>query len=190
MISAPLRLSVVTAPAVEPVTLETAKTHLRIDGTDDDAKVSSVIVSARQWVEQYLRRALISQSLKLTRDIWAEEMFLPRPPLRSVTSITYVDGDGVSQTASASIYDVDTASDPGRVLLGYEQEWPDIRAHQNAIAITYMAGYGTARADVPESIREAILLHAEAHYYRDPAEFDVLIMAARSLLAPYRAILL
>ena len=190
MISTPLRFTVVTGPAKEPVTLDTAKTHMRIDGADSDEKVANLIVAAREWVEQYTRRALMTQTLRITRDDLTSEMFLPRPPLQSVTSITYVDEDGATQTATGTLYDTDTDAEPGRVLLAYEQEWPDVRAHPNAVAVTYVAGYGSNRAEVPYAVREALLLHAEAHYDRDPREFDNLMRAAKALLAPHRAILL
>lgn len=59
----------VTDPDIEPVTLAEMKLHLRAYGSDtsEDALISSLITSAREWVEQYTGRALIDQSWRLTR---------------------------------------------------------------------------------------------------------------------------
>ncbi|CAB4121503.1 Phage conserved hypothetical protein [uncultured Caudovirales phage] len=57
-----------TAPSSEPITLSDAKTHLRVDITEDDALISALIVSAREQAEQICRRALISQQWLVTLD--------------------------------------------------------------------------------------------------------------------------
>lgn len=60
----------VTGPAVEPVSLAELKLHARIDGADEDALLSSLIVSARQYVSEATRRALVTETWSLTIDGW------------------------------------------------------------------------------------------------------------------------
>ncbi len=50
-----------TAPTVEPLSLVEAKSHLRVDITDDDALITSLVTAARQYAEQITRRAFIAQ---------------------------------------------------------------------------------------------------------------------------------
>ena len=78
-----------TAPAVEPLTLDQAKEHLRVTDGADDAKISRLISAARRHVEGFLGRRLINQTWDLNCFDWpAGDVFhLPYPPLSSVTSI-------------------------------------------------------------------------------------------------------
>src|SRR5690554_6904374 len=117
----------VTQPAEEPVTLVEAKTHLRVDATDEDALISSLIASAREHVEAFQLRALVTQTWRLSLDRFprGRVIRLPRPPLQSVTSITYTDPGGAQQTLSNTLYDVDTDSEPGRIVLKDDADWPD-----------------------------------------------------------------
>jgi uncharacterized phiE125 gp8 family phage protein len=117
------------------------------------------------------------------------EILVPRPPLISVSSITYVDGNGTTQTLSAAAYKVDTDSEPGRITPAYGYCWPTTRAEINAIAITYVAGYAT-RAAVPASIKQAMLLLIGHWYENREAVGQVggtVAMAVESLLWSQRA---
>lgn len=135
-----------TLPCAEPVSLDEMKLHLRIDGTDEDTLITSLIQAARSYCEDYQARAYISQTLTLKLNDFpvTDSIRLPRPPLVSVDSITYVDNNGATQTVSSSVYTVDTVSEPGYVYLSYNQNWPyDVRLIPNAVTITYKAGYAT-----------------------------------------------
>ena len=59
-----MRLSLVTAPPVEPITTQDIKDHLRID-TDVDLEaeeLKSYISAARRWCEIFQNRAFITQT--------------------------------------------------------------------------------------------------------------------------------
>ena len=149
---------VTTAPAIEPITLTEAKLHLRVDGTDDDALITSLLKSAREWCELYQSRAYIEQSITAKLDCFADTIVMPMTPLISVTSIKYIDTNGIQQTLAASYYNVDTTSEPGKITLAYNMSWPTIRDQHHAIEIIYKAGYGDEVGDVPEKIKAAIKL--------------------------------
>lgn len=167
----PLTLTVVTPPASEPVLLADAKDHLRVDDVNSDAQIATLIQVAREEVESFLGRALMPQTLRLNLDcfpglLWGtrmrmvgacQQIELPMPPLASVSSITYVDTDGATQTLDPSLYIVDANSEPARIRPSYGNEWPATREQINAVAITYTAGYANATA-VPAAIKQAILL--------------------------------
>ena len=44
-------LTTLTEPVNEPVTLVEAKAYLRVDTTDEDTLIATLITAARQWVE-------------------------------------------------------------------------------------------------------------------------------------------
>ena len=59
-----------TAPAAEPITLSEAKSHIRVDTAFDDTLITGYIKTAREWVEDYIDRALITQRLVMTLDVF------------------------------------------------------------------------------------------------------------------------
>lgn len=159
-----MRLVRTSAPAVEPVSLDEAKAHLRIDGTDEDALIASLISAAAARLDGrdgVLGRCLITQSWRLTLDGFAPEIELPLPPVQSVDSIVYDAPDGSEQTLASESYRAlglgDAASARLRPTPGLG--WPPVATASATVRITLTAGYGPQPADVPEPIRTAIKMH-------------------------------
>lgn len=181
---------VVTAPAIEPVTLSEALLHLRMDSTEQNARVQSMISAARFWAEGYTRRAFINRTMRETFDYgWPTEIDFAMSPVSAVSSITYVDTNGVTQTLAASQYTLHNASAADGlpyVAPAYDVTWPDTRYIESCITVQYVAGYGATAATVPECLREAILLHVELLFDRDGTNRDALEAARNALLDPYR----
>jgi uncharacterized phiE125 gp8 family phage protein len=182
------------APTVEPISTAEAKDQARIEFVEDDALICAMIEGARLHVEQYLQRTLTDTTYILTLDSFPPEgcaILMPKPPLRSVSSITYVDQNGATQTWASSDYTVDTSSDEvGRVTPVYNGEYPTTRAHINAVTITYVAGYGGSPKDVPASIRASIKLLV-AHWYEHREAYNLgkleeVPEAFKAILNPYR----
>jgi uncharacterized phiE125 gp8 family phage protein len=163
-------LTVETPPAIEPVTLAEAKQHLRVDIADDDTYIEALIVAARQYAEEYLDRALISQQLAMRMDTFPYEFELPRPPMATsgtltTTAVTYALDPGSASTAvpttttlSTSQYRVDRDDTPGRIRTVYNGTWPSHLSDPNAVTVTWWAGYGSSTSDVPQAIRNAMLM--------------------------------
>lgn len=153
------------SPSVEPVSLAELKAHLKIDHTADDASLMSLISMGRQAVERDTGQSLITQTWVLRRDDWpCKYIELHHAPVQSVTSITYVDTAGATQTWSSSEYVVDIYSKPALVRCGYSYSWPSIRGDERGIAVTYVAGYGAAGTSVPYELRQAVLLRCQLEY--------------------------
>ena len=86
---------------------------------------------------------------------------LPRPPLQSVESIQYIDTAGNVQTLAPEDYVVDASSgEIGRVALAWNRFWPITRCSINSVVIQFTAGYGDAAEDVPQAIRQGILIES------------------------------
>ena len=156
-------LTTLTEPVNEPVSLVEAKAYLRVDNTDEDTLIGTLITSARQWVESYLDRALILRQLVLRLDTFPIEIELPQPPLSTfgtttAVSVTYTLETGTTATLSSSEYRIDRTSTPGVLRQNYSGSWPGHLNDYNSIAVTYWAGYGSDEGDIPPAIKNAILL--------------------------------
>lgn len=150
-------LNILTAPSVEPVTADEVKEQLRLDGTDQDTMIGLLIVAAREGVEKYLGRALITQTWQIFFDCFPNLIELPKSPFQSVTHIKYYDGDGDQQTLSTDTYQTDLISIPGRITVAFGESWPTTRSGKmNAVEVQYIAGYGDAASNVPQPIKQLI----------------------------------
>jgi len=193
----------VAGPAVEPLTVAEAKLHLRVDISDDDAYIGTLITAAREWVENYLDRTLITTQLILrAAEFPTEELELARPPMvasgtATAVVITYTLADTTTATLSTALYRVDRTSTPGNVAPIINGTWPsDVIEDANAVAVTYYAGYGPTSASVPATIRHACLMLI-GHWYESrstvlvatiskPLEFAVESLLASNNWGQYR----
>jgi len=183
-------LTLVTAPTVEPVSSTEAKAQLRLEVSDDDTLVGTLITTARRRAEAFLNRALIHQTWDLTLDAFPDAAWItmPLPPLVSITSVKYVDTAGTTQTWATANYTVDVSRTPGRVALAYNVDWPVTRDVVNAVTIRFVAGYGAAATDVPADLVQGIkILVAALYENRDGMGKDTPFpQMVRDLWAPHR----
>lgn len=209
-----MRNRVITQPAVEPITLAEMKTHLRVSTTDQDDLITSLIIAAREYVEAYCGRSLVTQTREQLQDAFIDgvtpivqyEMMgwsmtpirVYYGPIQSVSSIKYIDSNGDQQTVDATFYELDIYSEPARIVPAYLRYWPVARYKQDAISITYIAGYpGTGSpldlaGGIPRMLKAAIkLLVAQWYEFREATvEFrggDVPIpFGIEALLMPFK----
>ena len=182
-------LTEATAPTSEPVTKAEAKLFARIDITDDDDLVDSLIEAARREAEIFTRRSFINTTWDLTLDEFPAEILLPRSPLSSVTSITYVDTSGTTQTLTSTLYRVDTKSLPGRITPSYGNTWPATQAVTNAVTVKFVVGYGATAASVPEVIKTAIKMMVNDWYEHRESQSEIKLYmnkATERMLWSYR----
>lgn len=157
---------VTAAPGAEPITLAQAKLQVKVEtgDTDDDALITALIIAARQYCEGYQNKAYINQTITLKMNRFVSHIRLPRSPLGSVTSINYLDTAGDSQLLSTDVYAVDTTSKPGLITLKANQFYPQVQRIHHAITIVYVAGTGADATNVPQTLKQAMLLLV-AHWY-------------------------
>ena len=211
-----MTLTLLSGPAVEPLSTAEVKDHLRLDGTLEDAYLGALVTAARQACETYISRALITQTWKWTLDQWPSQhgdggwwannwwdgvrdgaitqlsaakrtLDLPRGPLQSVTSVTVLDDEGSETTLATSSYIVAPGLD-GRLALRAGQVWPSPTAALGGIEITFVAGFGDSWNDVPATLRHGMLLLV-AHLYDNReavAEQDRLPQTVLGLWRPWR----
>lgn len=157
-----MHYKVITAVTAEPVTLAEARLQCKVDSDDTthDALLSALITAAREYAEHYTGRALAPQTLELALDAFPDEIDLPMPPVASITSITYVDTAGDTQTLATDKYALSTYGDSRTVSLTYGNTWPSTRDIPDAVKVKYLTGYSTC----PKAAKAAILLEVESQF--------------------------
>lgn len=162
----------ITAPAVEPVSLADARLHLRIDDdlTAEDAWIERAIKSARRQAEHEIGAKIITQTWEMLFDAFPAdgisiELHPELTPQQAITQITYIDTNGDTQTVSAATYSLQKEVSPGYVFPAADTAWPSTVADMPAaVKVRIRCGYGDAATDVPEDIRNWILMHVETAY--------------------------
>jgi uncharacterized phiE125 gp8 family phage protein len=187
-------LSLHTAPAETPVSLEEAKAHLRVEHDEEDDLITALINAATAEIDGrqgFLRRSLVTQTWDYFLSWFPVQarICLPFPPVQSVTHIKYFDGANAEQTFDPASYEVVTVAEQAYVQLAHNASWPGTYEREQAINIRYVAGYGDPE-DVPANIRAAILIRVgELYANRGDADWSGdMSKPVRRLLAPSRRI--
>lgn len=178
-------LKLTTEPTVEPLTPSELRSWARIDDTFEEAEEQRAISAARQMIERQRQVALISQSWTLKLDKFPDwEIELRKCPVSAITSVSYIDSNGDSQTLSASKYKLSSWGFPAVLTPSYGNVWPVTRDEIDAVTVVFVAGYGTTPASVAASAKQAIALLAaqwlnetredvsQRQYYQIPNNFD------------------
>lgn len=152
-------LTVTVAPTAEPVSLELAKQHLRIDHDAEDDLIRKWITAARELCEAHTGRRLVTQTLRLTFarfpcDGWLR---LPVEPVASVTSIAYADADGDTQTLTSGDYQEWLDHSPPLLAPLSGEIWPVVEyGNIKPVTVTFVAGASVG--SVPAGVVAAMLL--------------------------------
>lgn len=188
----------ISDPASEPISLDEARLHLKVDAEGspathpDDDLITALIKAAREWCETYTGRSFFEQTWQVKLDEFPKVIRLPREPIISVTSIQYVDLAGNTQTLSSSMYRVDLQD--ARITPEYTKSWPGTREVTGAVTVEYVTGYDSGNSPqdataIPSAVKAAILLIVAALYeYReDQSSINVSSVpwSAKALLGPY-----
>jgi uncharacterized phiE125 gp8 family phage protein len=182
-------------PDIEPITTAEAKTHMRVEVSDDDTYIDTLITAAREWVEEYTGACLIDQTWQLKFQGYVYGEFrLRRYPIIEVQSFVY-DESGTATTLASTNYEVDGALTKfPKLIQSYNGT---ISAnYTRPITIQFRAGFANrsvspteGREKVPAPFKHAIKLlvgHLYENREADPKMADV-PMAVKWLLNTKRA---
>lgn len=177
-----MSLTLVLAPVAPALGLTQARVHLKVPDSqhDEDALIADILIPAvTERCELATRRQLITAIWGLRLDAptdmqgvglwnWRSDFHsgyfldIPKPPLQSIVSVTYVDTAGVTQTWASSNYIVDAPAGPrcarGRVAPGFNIVWPLAQSRINAMTVQFTAGYGDDSASVPAMLKAGMLM--------------------------------
>ncbi|NJM34940.1 MAG: hypothetical protein HC850_09820 [Rhodomicrobium sp.] len=188
-------LILTSGPAAEPITLEEAKLHCRVDGDAEDMLIASLILAARLHVERSLDLALISQNWSLYLDRWPDAPYveLPLAPLIGIDAVRLYSPSDSYMTLDPGLFIADKASRRPRLALNNGQVWTVPGRAVNGIEIAFTAGFGETADDIPMPLRLAVRMLV-AHWYeaREPVLLgetaDPVPETVARLIAPYRSV--
>ena len=155
--------ALVTPPAAEPLTLADVKAHLRIDGSEEDALLASLVTTAREHLERETGLCLIVQAWRLHLDRWPKDgvIRIAKSPVQAIQNITVYEADGTAVDVPLQDHLLDGAGRPVRLWL---RSPPEPGRSVNGIEIDFSAGFGEAGMDVPDTLKRAMSIHV-AHMF-------------------------
>jgi hypothetical protein len=204
----------IVPPAVEPISLQEAQQHLRIDSLDDADYVQSLITVARQTLEQWCWSSFIQQTWQYWWNRFWWKMFLPRPPVRvgfnpvvnpgdpmrplqntncgGVSYVGYLLPQAISEAPSAyvtlptTVWETSKENELPFLRMAYLQTFPVTRGYRDDVTAIVVSGYGPKPSDVPMPLRQAMKLLI-AYLYANRGEVPALPpQAIDHLIGPYR----
>jgi len=198
-----MRTVLVTTATTKIMSLDYIKDHLRIERgqTVEDDLLKGLRQSALDYAQSFTNRVLTTGFYKVYFDDWPcvdregiSAFEIPYPPLRSIpsTGLKYTLSSGGSTTFGSTKWQADTVSEPGRLVLRYDDIWPTgVLSNKNPIEISFNAGYSST--NLPPSIKTAMLLMIASWYEgREDSMVGAGIlyakmpMGAKALMSPYR----
>lgn len=157
-------MKIITPPAIEPISLETAKSHLRVTDNSEDTLISLFIKSARESAEHRTGRSLINQTLEVAFDAFADAIEFPVGNVTSIVSIKYLNTSGIETTLNSLTYFLDNYSITNWVLPAYGYTYPETLGTANNVKVQFIAGYGATTDTVPANVTTWMLLAIGAMY--------------------------
>ena len=157
---------VITPASTYPVSLTEARSHLKVDTTADDTYITSIIKAATQLSEEYTNRFFIDTVIEQTCSDFEQLQTLFKSKVSAVTHVKYYDSNNSLQTLDTAVYDEQLDYEPSQIQLADGKSFPSITKRNDAVVAKYTVGYGSAASDVPEIIKQAILLTI-ANFYQN-----------------------
>lgn len=105
--------------------------------------------------------------------------------MRSVSSVSYLDENGDSQTLSTDIYKVQDYALLPLIGLKADQVWPTVRSEAQVITVTYTVGFDDAD-DVPKILKTAMLMMIGFWYEKREDSVRKMPTQVEWMLRPHR----
>lgn len=156
-------LILVTPPVDEPVSVDDAIEHLRLDTdgeVDESVALARMISASRRAAERNAAISIPRQTWRLTAPFFpVASGFIPlrRGPVVSAT-VTYLDADGAEQSFTDVVLESSPLSDRLSIVDG--ATWPVTAVQSDAVRVEYVAGFDP----IPDDIQAAILMGVEDLY--------------------------
>lgn len=174
-------LNRLTEPLPLSLSLEQVKAHLRLDHGEEDTHIMTLIRSATAWVESYLGKSLLKQGWQQTWKKTGKQTFsLSKSPVMEVRQVSLVSPCGYRQSLSS--YQITERNGAVKLHLKYPL------AKNHILEVVYRAGYGERPDDVPEDIRQALLMYVGCLYEHRTTIDRADLVGLYSLLSPHRSL--
>lgn len=177
----------VSSSESDPVTLQDIKLHLRVDSTEEDLLILSLMKTALKAAANYTWLTLNECVFNAFYDRTEvdEYIYINKSPLTAITSVNYRDTNGDYVAMDAANYEVDMISQPCRIRIKTQ---PTTGDYMNTWKVVFSCGY--SQNAVPEPIKSAIKLTV-GHLYEHREDVTMssnyaLENGAKHLLEPYK----
>lgn len=130
----------VTQPIV--LSLDDAKSHLNITHSYQDDLIQSYIDAAVDEAEAYTSRSLKIYAVTIKLTTFVDKLLLTKTPYKTGLVIKYYDEDNTLQTLDTDLYVLGYHYGEPVIFFNDMSELPTVYNRQDAIVITYDAGYG------------------------------------------------
>ena len=182
--------TILTPATAEPLELAFVKDYLKVDFTDDDALILVLIKAARNYVEIFSGRVLMTTKVSKTYDGFSSDysatsIELESSPVASVESVKYLDCDGNEKIWATTEYKVSTRSEITCITPKSVTSFPATLNEVSAVTVEYTLGY-TSAANVPGAFIQAMLLMIGKNYECRENTIKNFPSAAESLITPYK----
>mgnify|MGYP000288625003 CR=1 FL=1 len=159
---------VVTPPDGLLISLADAKGHLQLDSdfTGDDGRITALIRTAADYIENEAGIAIQAQVLAARFDRFSPVLRLVRGPVSVVNSVKYFDQNGALQTVPAEQCRVSRRRNVALIEMLPGHTWPDTQRAMDAVAVEYQAGYSDAGLYPSQALHAARIL--VRHWYDHP----------------------
>lgn len=179
----------------EPLTLAEAKAHLRKTDTSEDTLITSYILAAREWIENYTGFILVQREVTDAYSEWGDYLTLRHQPITvgdptPTLTVEYIDVDGNEIEYEGRV--IRDQRYPWMIYPEIGGEFPELGTN-GTITVTYTAGYANAAA-VPQALKQAMLLLIGNWYSQRNAnsadQMEETPFAVTSLCRPFRGAVL
>ena len=164
-----------SSPSGLAVSLQEAKNHLRVSGNSQDDEITLLIEASTEKLERDINRGIISATWQQAMSCFPSEAGMINLMMgmdTAVSSITYVDSDGVTQTLDSSLWSYSNAR--SGIFSEDSDGWPEVSLETKSDKVFINFTCGVADSDcVPRLMKQAILLETGRAYF-DPAQENTL----------------
>jgi len=149
-----------------PVDLAELKLYMKVDGTAEDALITSMLKAAEDWFERFTNQTLLTMQFKTFRDHFGNALELRRSPFVSLDLIEFLNKGVLTGVDLTDL--ITTRQQPYRqISVKEEVQLPfDVDIQRSAVEITFTAGFGATEAAIPIGIKE-ILKSLTLFYYEN-----------------------
>lgn len=188
-----MALQLRSGPAIEPISLTEAKNFMRIDETDGDVLINSLITAARIYIETTMGLIMTTESWSYYIDKWPNNsvIYLPLSPIQSVDEIRIHTSSASYEILPVEDYETDTHSNHPRIKILNRMIGSAMGHSMNQIEMQFTSGFGDTMNEVPADLKQAMLLLV-SHWFeqREPigygGTFAKVPTSIEALLASYK----
>lgn len=174
-------------PAAGLIDLRLVKDYRRKIEPDEDFLLGQLVQAAVDYLDGWrgiLGRCIATQTWRSYAPALTDQR-LPFPDVQSVTSVKYLDANAIEQTLSASVYRFGSDELGGYLVYEPGAVLPQVAVREDAVRIEAVYGF----ASVPYPLQVAIAMIAGSWDENREGAADI-PPAARSLIAPYRCVVI